>query len=349
MRDLRNIIGISAVLLLCLSCGNSEADFSIIPSVKTDTATTFSTGEKSCFTGKIRSDAEVGLSFRVAGTIEKIFYPQGAFVKRGSVIAQLDSRDYQFQLSATEAEYQQIKSVTDRVTELYNRGSATQNDYEKAKYGLQQITAKYNVHKKQLADTRLYATTDGYVRKILYNAGETIAAGMPVISLTSSKECLIDVDLPLTDYAKKDDFESFWAILNTDNFSTANIVSIPLKMKEIAAQANANGLYRAVFSLPNTDTVLITEGMTAEVCIKYAIPKDNRLYIPVSALFEKDKQSYVWVYNSDNQTVNSKSIQIGNITQEGKVVVLNGLQKGEIIVSAGVHSIREGMKVKPIE
>ena len=69
---------------------------------------------------------------------------------------------------------------------LYKENGTTHNANDKAVYGLKQITAKYKHHQDQLAYTRLYAPFSGYVQKRLFEAHETIGAGMPVISMVSA-------------------------------------------------------------------------------------------------------------------------------------------------------------------
>lgn len=58
------------------------------------------------------------------------------------LLAQIDPRDYELQLQAAEAEWQGIKAEAERVMALYADSVATASDYDKARYGLQQITAK---------------------------------------------------------------------------------------------------------------------------------------------------------------------------------------------------------------
>lgn len=60
------------------------------------------------------------------------------------MLAELDPTDYQVQLDATEAEYRQIKAEAERVIALYQENGTTPNTYDKAVYGLKQITSKYS-------------------------------------------------------------------------------------------------------------------------------------------------------------------------------------------------------------
>ena len=150
--------------------------------VKTETVKNYENELQVTYPGRVKAAADVDLAFRVAGPIIRIPVQVGSFVRKGEVIAEIDPRDYELQYKATEAEYKQIKSEAERVIELYNRKSVPENDYDKAVYGLQQITSKYNAHKNALKDTRLVAPFDGYIQKKYFDTDETVAAGMPVIS-----------------------------------------------------------------------------------------------------------------------------------------------------------------------
>jgi RND family efflux transporter MFP subunit len=315
----------------------------MLPSVRIDTVKRADGETISRYAGVIRGGDEIGLSFKVAGTIQRVFYPEGAFVKAGALVAQMDQRDYMVQLSATEAEYNEIKSLAGRVSELYEKGSATKNDYEKAKSGLEQITAKYNHHKHQVADTRLLAPQNGYIIRHLYQAGETVAAGMPVVSFAANNGYSIDIDLSLKDYLRKADFKGFTAtcVLNP---ARPEPVTFPITLKEIASQANANGLYRAVFIVHPVDTIPLAIGMSVEVNIDCNMTDARLFRVPVSAIFDREGKPHVWIYRNENEGIQSRPVEIKELTIAGDAIVSGGVENGEMVVSAGVHSIQEGMK-----
>ena len=79
---------------------------------------------------------------------------------------------------------------------LYKENGTTPNANDKAVYGLKQITAKYQHHKDQLEYTRLYAPFSGFIQKKLFDAHETIGAGMPVISMVSAGIPEVEINLP---------------------------------------------------------------------------------------------------------------------------------------------------------
>ena len=122
----------------------------------------------------------------------------GNFVRKGQVLAQIDQRDYEIQLAATEAEYNQVKNEAERVIALYKKDVVTENQYYKAVHGLEQITAKYDSHKNALADTKLIAPYNGYVQKTYYSARETVGAGMPVVAMIGTATMEVEINIPRT-------------------------------------------------------------------------------------------------------------------------------------------------------
>ncbi len=139
------------------------------------------------------------------------------------------------QLAATEAEYKQVTAAAERVIRLYEKQSVSENDYDKAVSGLQQITAKYNAHRNALADTRLTAPFDGYVQKIHYDAGETVAAGMPVVSLISSSAPEVEINIPASEFIRSDEFKTYRC--SSEIYPDREF---PLKLVSISRKANLN-------------------------------------------------------------------------------------------------------------
>ncbi|MDR2835293.1 MAG: efflux RND transporter periplasmic adaptor subunit [Bacteroidales bacterium] len=346
---MKNIIFLIIFLLsiACVSCnffGKKEKEIEIIPTTIIDTAKSENENSQVSYPGKIKSKSEVNLSFKVDGTIQKIYYKEGDFVRRGDVLAQMDSRDYKMQLLATEAEYNEIKSINERVTELYNRGSATKNDYEKAKYGFEQITAKYNHHKDQLADTKLKIPIDGYVQNIIHQEGEIIGAGMPVITISGNNEWNVVINIPFQVYSQKENFTNCYAILSSNNK-----IKIPIQAVNLSTHHTSGQSFEMIFKLLEVDTITIASGMTAEVYINQNINKKNYISIPISSIFEIDGISHIWIFTSETEELEARKIEISEIRNNGKAIVANGLEEGEKFVAAGVHSIKKGMKVKPIK
>lgn len=341
----RLIVANLLVALILSSCGSSSEHKENVVNVKTDTVKVYGSGKSATFPGRIKAGDDINLSFRIAGPIASINVSPGNYVRKGDVLAQIDPRDYQIQLAATEAEYRQIKNEAERIIKLYEKKGVTENDYYKAVYGLEQITAKYDSHKNALADTKLVAPYDGYVQKTYYSAKETVDAGMPVVAMIGTSSMEVEINIPSNIFAQRDDIESF--ICTSDIYPDKKY---PLEMAGINRKANLNELYTVYLNLKTPKNYPpLTPGMNVKVEVKYKSTIEDRFLVPINALISGKTGSSVWVYNADNGTINKREIRTDGINNRGYAIVLAGLESGEIIVSAGATSLKEGQKVKPLK
>ena len=202
---------LGAFMVMSASCSHNSKETRRMQTVKIDTVFSVEGQTPLQFPGKVKAAQDVNLSFRVSGTIGKICVEDGARVRKGQLLAQLDPTDYRIQLEATEAEYQQVKAEAERVMALYKDNGTTPNANDKAVYGLKQITAKYQHHKDQLEYTNLYAPFDGFVQKHLFDEHETVGAGMPVISMISQGAPEVEINLPAAEYFRRTQFIRYHA------------------------------------------------------------------------------------------------------------------------------------------
>lgn len=312
-------------------------------SVKTYECQAYSLDQHVTYSGKVKADLQANVAFRISGPIVNIPVKVGDHVKKGALLAQMDDRDYKLQLSATQAEYDGIKAQADRVIELYRRGSANQSDYEKATYGLQQITSKLKAHTNSLKDTRLTAPFDAVVEKILYRSGETVGAGYPVISLISSSVPVIQISVPQHIKENLDNINGITARIGKRGYS--------MTIGNCSEKANLNQLYELDLKFKSQEIQdrqdYPSVGLAANVEISFKAAEIKNIYIPVSSLFtDSNGKSCVWVV--ENDTVSLRHVTVSAIQKNDLAVIVSGLQSNEIIVSAGVSYLHDGQKVKPV-
>ena len=230
------LTGILVVLLA--SCSQRTQITDSKPTVKIDTVLSAGGQTALQFPGRVKAAQDISLSFRVSGTILRMYVNDGTYVRKGQLLAELDPADYQIQLDAAEAEYQSVKAEAERVMALYKENVTTPDANDKAMYGLKQITAKYNHAKDQLEYTRLYAPFSGYVQKRLFDSHETIAAGMPVVSIISEGTPEVEINLPAVEYIRRQQFTGY-----TCTFDIYPGQEYALDLINVTPKANANQLY----------------------------------------------------------------------------------------------------------
>ncbi len=337
----KHIILIMGLLsLVFVSCGKQqEQSDKSVPVVRVDSVKSLRTGTVLQFPGRVVSAADANLAFKVAGTLRHVYVEEGSHVRAGQLVAELDDTDYKVQLNATKAEYAQIKADAERVIALYKEGGTTASNYDKARFGLEQIEAKLQHHTNQLKYTRIYAPYAGQVQQVLFKGNETVAAGMPVISLVGSQTPEVEVNLPASSYVNRDNFAGYECSLDV-----LPEKQIPLSLISILPQANANQLYTMRLRMKENNRQ-IAPGMSAWVSIYVHEGANSEVSIPVTALVEKDGKADVFVYNSTSETVKRVPVDIVRLHTDGSVEVTGNVTVGSQVVSAGAHHIKDGQKV----
>lgn len=327
------------------ACSNNGADEKAgIRIVKTERAVLTDTIEIRSFSGVISEASEVNLAFRVAGPIARLMVREGDRVAAGQVVAILDTRDYEIQLQAARAQFGQVKSEAERIKELYNRNSVSANDYDKAVSGLSMAEAQLRRAQDQLNDTRLVSPVSGYIQKINFRQNEMVDAGMPIASLIDVTQYHVMVDIPISVYTKLDDIISFTAkqpLLGED--------LLPLRMLGISKRANQNQLFRLQLALDPRVRPRLSPGMDVLVTLTLHSNRQPKASIPLSALFNRNNQTFVWVFNPATNLVNSRQVTIGKLLEDGRISIESGLQPGEQVVVAGVSLMSEGQKAEPLK
>lgn len=341
---MKRILLLPLITLGILGCTGRSERPQRIASVKTIEIGAHTGAVVSSFPGKVKASDEAALSFRIAGPISHIYARPGQRVRRGEVLATLDARDYTTQLAATEAEYASVKAQADRIIKLHSQKSVSDNDYDKAVGALRQITEKLRAHRSAVADTRLVAPYDGYVREPLRQAGETVSAGMPVLMIYADATPKVEVAISVQDYMRREQFESF--VCTTD---MSEHDELPLRLVSIDPIASGNQLYTMHLAFePKAGQPLPAIGMNAQVRIRYKASESHTTSLPMTAVWEKGGRSHVWVVSGrDTMTIASREIRLTEIKRDG-TAVCTGLEPGLTIVAAGAATLSEGQVVRPI-
>jgi len=335
----------TAAMLLLSSCGKEEQKAPEVPLVRLCTVQESLGVRTNSYPGKTEAAQTSVVAFRVSGTLADVPVKVGQHVRQGQMVARMDSRDYEVQLRATQAEYESVKSECERVMALYADNGTSEIANDKARYGLEQITQKLAHAQDQVADCVLRAPFDGYVQQVLHMGHETVSAGMPVVSLFASHGVEVVIYIPAAEYMRSGSFRRYSA-----TFDVKSGKSYDLKLVSIAQKANANQLYEMRLQLKDPEGE-ITPGMNTTVEIAYAESDNLPVEVPLSAVFADgaDDQSCVYVYDKESQTVRKTQVRVNYISKSGKMQVLKGLKPGQKIVEAGVHHLTDGQKVMPAQ
>ena len=336
---LKKSLFLACAVLLLAACGRKPD--ALDPLVDIVTVQSVSGSHHASYPGRTEAGTSTDLSFMLVGTIDKMLVKEGDHVSRGQVLARLDPRDYQVQLRATQAEYNQIKAECERVIAMHAERAVSDNNYDKARSGLEQITAKLDHHKDQLADCILTSPYDGYVEKVHRSDREAAAPGLPVVTIFSSNGSDIIINIPETEYGRRRSITSCYAV-----FSSMPGRQVPLRIKSLASMANANQVYQMRLALKE-QVEDITPGMSVMVYVNYGEGKQsNEVLVPAGALWAQAQQSYVYRFDEETSQITAVPVTVDNFRPDGNAIISNGLSDGDLVVASGIHHLADGQKVR---
>lgn len=332
-------------IFFIVGCGSSNDDqkVEVEKFVKVQTVADNQLGHKLAFTGFVKEKSLTDLSFRVAGPINQLNVKTGDYIKENNLIAAIDKRDYELQVQSTKAQFEQAMSEYERYKILYEKNKVPANTFEKFQSAYLMTKTVYENAVNQLEDTDLKAPFSGYVHEKFVENFQTVEAGQPIISLIDLSQLEIVVSVPenqLLNIRKKQE-----VFLNIKN---ASVEMHPIKMLSISEKAMKDGMYEVKFVMLNTKGFDVFPGMTAEVIVCLGV-NEGMVSIASSALFNRENETYVWVFNPKTNTISKRKIEINKALPEGKVEVKSGIKAGEIVVTAGVYSLDENQIVKPLK
>ena len=316
------------------------------------------------FPGRAKATQEVNLSFRVAGTLMTL--PNdivGKTYRKGELIARLDPRDFEIQLRNAQGQLDRTKATLVRAENEYERelrifkedpGATSQTavdrkreDRDAAKANIKSLEASVAAAKDQLSYTYMKAPFDGTITAQYVQNFEDVAAKQPIVRLLDDSRIEMVVNIPesLISYAPY--VERVWV-----RFDPFPDKELPATIKEIGKEASqTTRTYPVTLIMDQPEEFKILPGMAGHtIRAEGQLPRDLQqqgVEIPVAAVFTPDTetQSYVWVIDEKTMTVQKRKVKTGKLTEAG-VLIEEGVKPGEWVVTAGVHTLREGQEVK---
>jgi RND family efflux transporter MFP subunit len=302
--------------------------------------------------GEVKSRFESNQGFRIKGKIIERKVDVGSMVKKGQVLARLDAADTNLNAAAAtadvraaEASYALAKAEVERQRQLVDKKFISQSALDKSEAELKTADARVNQAKAQAAVsgnqsryTALVADRDGVVTQIRAEPGQVVDIGEMIAQIVDTKQIEVLVAVPESRMAGLKVGDTAGIKLWADREKTYTG-----KVREIAPEAtSATRAFDVRVALKDADGA-VKLGMTAGV--RFAQIEADEIIIPTSALTQIYTKKSVWVIDK-NGFANPREVTAGQYTENG-VMIASGLQAGEMVAIAGVHTLLKGQKVQP--
>src|SRR5262249_30176340 len=279
----------------------------------------------------------------------------GTAVKKGEVLARLDEQDYRNKLKSAEADLVaaqavlvEAQSAEERSSRLLANGHTTRANYDAAVKNLRSAEAKLDSAKAaldlardQLAYADLHAEFDGVITAVGAEAGQVGNSGKMIARLAQpdDKDAVFSIAESVFGDKKPEDQrpEIVVTLLSNSSISAEGIV------REISPVADpVTRTYQVKVTLKNPPEQMRFGGSVVGRLKTSTVPV---VVLPGSALFDKGGQPAVWLVDPSTGVLGLKPVVVIRYETD-RVVVSDGLSKGDIVVTAGVNRLRENQRVR---
>ncbi|HUR35357.1 MAG TPA: efflux RND transporter periplasmic adaptor subunit [Vicinamibacterales bacterium] len=295
---------------------------------------------------------DVKVSALVAGRVDAVGVAEGDSVRRGDVVARIDTssvRDQQRQAQAATqqatAQLENAQANLQRNQQLFTRGVAAGKEVEDAKMAvaqaqaaLDQANAGLNLVALQLARADVRSPIAGQVVKRMVSVGEQVdgTAAQPIVQIANVDRVELGANVPAEHLAHMAIGES--VVVRTDAYPDRSFDGRIVAVAPAVDPVTNTGLVR--IRVENSGR-LLKVGMFAEARVRLEEHKDA-LVVPASALVRDDEGAAVYVLTGDTAT--RTAVKTG-LEQDDRVEVTSGVTEGQTILTSGVHGLGDAVKV----
>jgi RND family efflux transporter MFP subunit len=324
-----------------------------------------SSGQARTVSGQLAAAESSPLAFGVAGTVDSVKAGRGDTIDEGQVLATLDAQPLRLklerarsELSANRAKLAETESAYTRVSSLLSQRGVTRAEVEVAEANLKSARAALRGSQSQVEEAErdlrraeIRAPFSGRIAERSIDLFQEVdaneaafvlqAEGALVVKAQVAESVIRDVD-----YAQPVRV-TFPALPGLD---LVGVVSL------IAAQAGTGNAFPVEVQLPNSEADL-RPGMTARVTFNFSQYLDGRtaylvplsvIAVDVGLLAGKsagDPEVLMFVFDEAEGRARVRNVRVGNL-RGNQLEVIEGLEPGDEVISAGVAFLHDGMEVR---
>ncbi|MCB0710868.1 MAG: efflux RND transporter periplasmic adaptor subunit [Ignavibacteriae bacterium] len=293
--------------------------------------------------GTVKPAEDIHVASEEGGKVEGWMVAKGAFVRKGQSMLRLNDDILQAQLKAAEAQYNIAKVNAEKSAKVYaDAGAVSELSVTTAQYNLDAAEANVNLLKTRIAKMVVRAPVAGRIDERLTDVGEMVGPGSPVARLIQTGIVKVTAGVP-------------------ERYSNGMRVGLPVTMKfDALGERQVEG--RITFigaTISQSDrTVPVEVQLTnsrgdykPEMVAEMSVLRNrlrNAVVIPRTALVRTEDgwQVYLAVNGATGEgyIVEARTVQIGP-SDQGKVVITEGLNVGEVVITVGQNKVNPGEHV----
>jgi len=288
------------------------------------------------YPGTFEPNKETKISSDIQGKVNAVLVDLGSIVHIGQTLVLLDNSLLKLQLETIEVQIEGLEADVKRYTVLAKAEAIQGVQLEKAELGLKSAKVQKATIREQIAKTEIKAPFGGIVTAKLTEEGAFAAPGIPLIQITDISKLRFTINLSENELKR---FKTGQLCkISADVYPETSLTG---SVSLIGSKANQGNSYPVQMTLENTTDFKIKSGMFGKANLKTAAVNE-KIVIPASAIIGTSLQPQVYIVK------NGKAV-LQNITVserlENKLIVSNGLNTGDLIISNGFINLYDGANV----
>jgi membrane fusion protein (multidrug efflux system) len=300
--------------------------------------------------GSLRSRQSVTLRPEVSGRIAQIAFADGARVRRGQLLVQLDDVLQKAELSQAQAQLSIARANLKRNEELVAEAFVAQRVLDESRANLQVAEAQVALAQARLSRMRITAPFDGTVGLRTVNLGDYVKDGADLVNLEDTSQLTVDFRLP----------ERYQTRIAAGQAVKVELDALPGKTFQARVQAtdpllDANGRSVAVRAvLPPSPGGELRPGMFARVTTVFAT-NDAALVVPEEAIVPQGGKQFVILLDREGEGDGAKQVSrrvevLLGVRRGAQVQVSRGVSAGDTVVVAGQQRLqKDGTPVRVVD
>ena len=285
--------------------------------------------------GSLIPDEEVNLSFETSGKITDIFFREGSRVEKGELLAKINDAPLQAELRKLES---QLKLYTDRLHRqnvLLEKEAVSQEAFQEAQTNIAGLQAEIDGVKAKIAQTELRSSFDGVIGLRLVSVGTYASPTTTIATLTKTNPLKIEFALP----------ERYAGIVEVGsplNFTVeGDIEERQAKVYAFESHVDPDTRTFTVRGIYDNSNGELYPGRYANIGI-VTRTFNSSISVPSEAVVSEMGIDKVFLYKSGKAV----PVEIINgMRNESRVQVLQGLVKGDTVITTGTMQLRTGQSV----
>lgn len=300
--------------------------------------------------GTLKSRQSVMLRPEVAGRVSQIAFADGARVRKGQLLVQLDDVLQRAELSQAQAQVSIARANLKRNQELLAEKFVAPRLVEESQASLQVAEAQMALAQARLGRMRIVAPFDGTVGIRNVNLGDYVKDGADLVNLEDSSSLYVDFRVP----------ERFQGKLATGQRVKVELDALPGQVFQAKVQAldplvDANGRSVAVRAvLPGVGQSPLRPGMFARTTTVFSV-SDAALVVPEEAIVPQGGKQFVFVLDAqgegDARKLLSRKVEVKlGVRNNAQVQLVSGVKEGDSVVVAGQQRLqKDGTEVRVVD